>query len=59
MYVAVSLVYVTLSLINKQTNKKKKAPRNAVIGNLRKFGATFSLVQCLHQRKVHMKTKLW
>ena len=32
---------------------------SAVNGNLRKFGSTSTPVQCLHQCKVHMKSKLW
>ena len=42
-----------------QTAPSTAAPYRAVNGNLRKFGATYLPVQCLHQRKVHKKWKLW
>ena len=41
-----------------QTTESAAIPRKAVRCNLRKFGAASSPIQCLHQRKIHMKMKL-
>ena len=41
-----------------QITASSTVQRRAVDGNLRKIGATSSPVQCLHQCKLHMKSKL-